>query len=384
MVSLSLYQLRIQTAALSTPIRFIPSIAKTSHINTGLAHILLSNQPNPHPNTNISSINHNKPTNVPPRFLISMDTGILSILLKLTPYRFTGLNILATVMFIWNLLLFLSFVVLGLLRLATFTTHVRHKMASTLDELCYNGAPAIAYFTLVAQVSLTCSQAWGHGFTILAYVLWWIGVAMAVCVCSGTMVMLSKRRITSDREISPVVFLPLISVMTAGTTGGIVVNYSSGISARLAVPVIVVSFLCLGYAFFLAQMIYSIYLHRLFTEGPAKGPMLASLVVTVGPLGQFATGLQLLGTAASGRDMFAGYAKGTFLTASAASSVAATCTLLALLVVGFAFLWITVVWYIFIEGLVKGETSFGMPWWSLIFPMGKSAICLGSAAVEWY
>lgn len=302
-----------------------------------------------------------------------MDTGIISIIMKLNPYRFHGLNVLATIMFVWNLILFTLLSVLGLARLGFFTTHVRTKMSSTLDELCYNGAPAIAYFTLVAHVSLTCSEAWGYGFTILAYVLWWSGVVWSVTMCSATVVMLSKRRITSDREISPVVFIPLIAVMTAGTTGGIMVNYSSGITPRLAVPVIIVSFLCLGYAFFLAQMLYSIYLHRLLTEGPAMGPLMASLVVTVGPLGQFATGIQLMGSAASGKNMFAGYAQGTFLTASAASSVSATCTLLALLVVGFAFLWITVAWYIFIEGLFKGETSFGMPWWSLIFPMGKFA-----------
>lgn len=212
-----------------------------------------------------------------------MDTGILSIILHLLPYQFRGLGILSTIMFTFNVGLFAIFSCIGLARLFLFTEHARNQAISMIEETSYLAAPCVAYLTLVGQVSLTCSTAWGHGWTIAAYVFWWIGMAWTVTLCSATVVILTKRSITDDRNIVPAIFLPLISVMTAGTTGGIVVNYSYHISARMAVPVIIVSYMCIGYALFLSIMFYSVYLHRLMTEGPPQFAKTPTMIITVCP-----------------------------------------------------------------------------------------------------
>jgi tellurite resistance protein TehA-like permease len=131
--------------------------------------------------------------------------------------------------------------------------------------------------------------------------------------------------------------------------------------------------MCIGYALFLAILYYAFLMHKLVAVGlppPAKIP---SLVITVGPVGQFATAIQVLSTAANTRGMFAAYNQGTWLKAQAASSVSATATLLALLALGFGFLWICVSWYIVVEAMVKRELPFSLTWWSLIFPMGRSS-----------
>lgn len=300
-----------------------------------------------------------------------MDTGILSIILNLLPYRFSGQGILSTIMFVFNLVVFSSFVLISIIRLSLYPRHAKFEAINTVEEISYMGAPTIAYLTLVAQVSLTCSTAWGHGWTIFAYVLWWIGLFWTVTTCSTQVILFTKRSITDDRSISPAIFLPLIGVMTQATTGGIVVNYSYNISARLAVPVIIVSFMCIGYALLLAILYYAIYMHRLIAVGTPKMPKLPSMIICVGPLGQAATAIQLLGTAAYTRGDFAGYGQGTFLTANAASTVSAVCTMLALLIVGFGFFWITIAWYIVVESLIKRELPFSITWWSMIFPMGK-------------
>jgi tellurite resistance protein TehA-like permease len=299
-----------------------------------------------------------------------MDTGIISIIMNILPWQFQGLGIISTIMFVFNLVLFVAFSVLALIRLFTFPKHVKSESLNTLEELSYQGAPAIAYLTLVAQVSLTCSTAWGFRLTILAYVLWWIGLVWTVVLCSASVIVLTKRSITNDRELSPAIFLPLISVMTLGTTGGIVVNYSVGMSARLAIPIIVVSYLCIGYAFFLALLYYAIYAHRLIAVGPPEMAKLPAMVITIGPLGQFATAIQVVSTAANTRGLFGSYNQGTWLTASAASSVSAASELLALMVVGFAFLWVTVAWYLVLEAAVTRKLPYSLTWWSLIFPMG--------------
>lgn len=170
--------------------------------------------------------------------------------------------------------------------------------------------------------------------------------------------------------------------MTQGTTGGLIVNYSVGITSAEAIPIIVVSYMLIGYAFCLAILYYAMYLHRLLAVGPPQEPKIPSLVILIGPCGQFATAIQLLGTAAYTRGHFAAYSQGTFLTATAASTVSTVSTILALLVVGFAFLWISVAWYLFFEGLVKRRISFGLTWWSLIFPMGMFILSLDSFFID--
>ena len=201
----------------------------------------------------------------------------------------------------------------------------------------------------------------------------WMGLVWTISTCSGVTIQLARRNVSDDRSLSPAIFLPLIAVMTQATTGGLIVNYSAGISSAEAIPIIIVSYMLIGYALCLAVLYYAMYLHRLLAVGPPQQPKIPSLVILVGPCGQFATAVQLLGTAAYTRGHFAAYNQGTFLTASAASSVSTVSTILALLVDGFAFLWITITWYLFVEALVKRRVSFGLTWWSLIFPMGTFA-----------
>jgi tellurite resistance protein TehA-like permease len=96
------------------------------------------------------------------------------------------------------------------------------------------GATIIAYFTTVAQVALACSVAWGYGFTVLAYVLWWIGMAWMIVQCSTPHISLSKERLTEDEHPHKAVFLPILGAMTAASIGGIICNNSVHLSARMA------------------------------------------------------------------------------------------------------------------------------------------------------
>jgi len=54
------------------------------------------------------------------------------------------------------------------------------------------------------------------------------------------------RHATSDRRLPTMVILPAVSVATVAVTGGGVVSLSYDVSPRLAVPVIIVSFMMVG------------------------------------------------------------------------------------------------------------------------------------------
>lgn len=265
-----------------------------------------------------------------------MDTGILSIIMHLLPWQFRGLGILSTIMFVLNLILVTAFSLLAITRLLTFPSHVKRETLNQFEEISYQGAPAISYLTLVAQVALICSTAWGFRLTILAYVLWWIRLVWTVTLCSASVIVLVKRSITDDRSLSPAVFLPLIAVITLGKTGGIVTRYSVGLSARLTIPINLTSYMAIGSAFSFSMLYYAIYIHRLLAVGPPMRAKLPSLCITVGPLGPFATAIQLLSTAVNSRVLFGSYNRGTWLTASSASSVSAASELIHCWLLGLA------------------------------------------------
>lgn len=300
-----------------------------------------------------------------------MDTGIISIILNLLPWHFRGQGVLSTILFVLNLTIFTLFALVSIFRFIKFRSHVLHQTFTQEEQLSYLGSIPTAYLTLVAQVALTCSTSWGHRFTVLAAVLWWIGAGWTITLTSFSVITLAKKQITEDRELSPAIFLPLISVMTLGTTAGVITRYSAGMTPSMAIPIIVVGYMAIGYAFFLSLLYYVYLTHKLLAVGLPPPAKLPSLVITVGPMGQFATAIQLLSTAANTRGLFGGYNRGVWLTASSAASTSAAATMIALLALGFGFMWITVSWYLVLEKAVKRELPFGLSWWSLIFPMGK-------------
>jgi tellurite resistance protein TehA-like permease len=182
-----------------------------------------------------------------------------------------------------------------------------------------------------------------------------------------TVIVLVKRNTLSARHITPSIFLPLISVMTLGTTGGIVCRYGVGMSARIAVPLFVMGYMAIGYAFGLSLVYYAFLAHKLMAVGVPEKSMIPTLVITVGSLGQLATTVQMLSTAASTGNSFAGYGEGLWLQGGAASSVAAVAVLVVLMAAGGAVLWIGVAWYVVLERLVRRDLPFGLTWWSWSF-----------------
>ena len=92
----------------------------------------------------------------------------------------------------------------------------------------------------------------------------------------------------------------------------------------------------------------------------------AADILTIGPFGQAAGGLQLLGLAAQ-KD-FGLYQRGTFLQSMAGSGVAATSTLIALMLLGFSFMLACIVFCYLFENIKNWK--FQLTWWTLIFPVG--------------
>ena len=119
-------------------------------------------------------------------FVICMNTGILGILMYLLPYQFNGLPVLSTIMYLVDLTLFVIVCVLTMLRWILYPRVAQRKTAASIDEISFLGAAPIAFLTLTALTALIVSNAYwgGHAWSLVAYVMWWFGMAWMLITCN--------------------------------------------------------------------------------------------------------------------------------------------------------------------------------------------------------
>jgi tellurite resistance protein TehA-like permease len=211
-----------------------------------------------------------------------MNTGLLGTLLHQFPYKFHGSAVLSTCFWIVNIVLFILFTIVQIIRHILFPKAALRQTCATMEELCFWGCVPIAFVTIIEQTALNGSttSSWGekaqHGFTIFAFVLWWVDVAIMLAVAYIAYYLIAKRQMAAKIPIPSFIFLPAVGTTTVGLAGGIIANYSHNASARLAVPVILVSF-----GWWLAVLIYPVFLGELWSKGlppPFKMPTLMMLV----------------------------------------------------------------------------------------------------------
>lgn len=215
-----------------------------------------------------------------------MNTGVLSIILHQIPDPYHGqwMDICSTILFVFNLIIFFTFILITILRIIIYPSATRQQSANA-EESAFWACLPIAAFTIVAQIALTVSTAnWngtGHAFMLLAYVLWWVVVVWTLATGGVVLVFLVKHPATKDEVLPTSVFIPGVSLATAAVVGSNIVSYGYGVSPQLAVPVIIVGYLILGFGANLALGLYSLFLNKLFATGwppPEKIPSLILLV----------------------------------------------------------------------------------------------------------
>jgi tellurite resistance protein TehA-like permease len=216
-----------------------------------------------------------------------MNTGLLGTLLHQFPYKFRGSDVLSTCFWVANVALFTLFTFIQIIRHILYPKAALRQTCATMDELCFWGCVPIALVTIIAQTALngSTSSSWGesaqHGFTILAFVLWWIDVAVMLTVAYTAYYLIAKRRMAAEIPIPSFIFLPAVGTTTVGLVGGTIANYAHNASARLAVPVILVSYLLEGFGWWLAVLLYPVFLGEIWSKGlppPFKMPTLMMLV----------------------------------------------------------------------------------------------------------
>ena len=115
-------------------------------------------------------------------FIITMSTGVVSILLHQLPYNGHWLRIISIVFFVLNLILFVLFTFISFLRYVCYPELILAVLGHPHQSLFIAAFP-VGLATLINMTVLVCAPAWGHGMATFAWVLWWIDGVLALATC---------------------------------------------------------------------------------------------------------------------------------------------------------------------------------------------------------
>ncbi|TIA03161.1 C4-dicarboxylate transporter/malic acid transport protein [Aureobasidium pullulans] len=283
-------------------------------------------------------------------FAVCISSGGIALVLNgPSPYRGYWLVVLATILFVMEIVLFFSFLAILLAKWILYPHVAVRRALSDPDELGTYAIPPIALMTIGALTITQVSEGpWGgHAFTLVGYVIWWIGVVWVFVTCVVVLTVLFYTGNQADRDMTPVLFMAPVGMATAASEAGLITIYGFDMSSRLAVPQIFVGYFASGVAMFMATLLYTVYFHRLLAAGWPAPPKRAGLFILIGPCGQLATAFQLLGESANTYMRFPQYKPsaiqppeyGTFWTQQTAQGVDGAGIFMALLLLGFDYLW---------------------------------------------
>lgn len=115
-------------------------------------------------------------------FMITMSTGIVSILLHQLPYNSHWLQIISVIFFVLNICLFVLLTFISCLRY-TLYPHIFPAVLRHPHQSLFLATFPVGLATLINMIALVCAPVWGHGMATFAWVLWWMDSLLALTTC---------------------------------------------------------------------------------------------------------------------------------------------------------------------------------------------------------
>lgn len=304
-------------------------------------------------------------------FLVPQGTGALAVALHQLAYQFTGLTIISQCAWVLTIIMLVGMLLVYAARVILHPGYVPKLLRTNIMETACLASISIAYTTIVQMTALNLVSTWGTQWGMVVYVLWWINLVMACSACVGIVYVFVGMEACGIDLVPVAIRLPPIAALTVAAGGGVICRYGE-LAPDLQVPVIVVSYLCVGSGVLLALMCDAAFLVRLFDQAWPKGRKIYSIMIACGPYGQASFAMQILGDVVK-RRAFAGSDTSKFISPGSEQIVAVCSTLIAILLWGYGTFWWSFACISIVHDslyntrdLLRWDQSLGA--WSLIFP----------------
>ncbi|KAH8668855.1 sulfite efflux pump SSU1 [Xylariales sp. PMI_506] len=296
----------------------------------------------------------------PSWFSINMGTGIVSILLHNLPYNGAWLYWISVGIFCLNVLLFLVFCVISILRYLLFpgiwSAMIKHPVQSL-----FLGTFPMGLATIVNMVVFVCVPAWGDQAAILAWVLWWIDAVFALATNLYLPFVIMYKHQSELSKMTAAWLLPVVSTIVAAASGGIVAEVLP--NDQHAIWTVTICYILWGCGLPLALFTMVIYFQRLALHALPPREVIVSVFLPLGPLGQGSFGIMQLGKVA-----LVLFERNQYIPlAPAAGQVFyAAGIMLALVMWGFGIVWL----FFALASISRSRFPFNIGWWGFTFPLG--------------
>lgn len=185
----------------------------------------------------------------PQWFLLCMGTGSLALNLQVLPYQFHGLGIISIVVFILDLMLWLTFITCFMMRCFSNSKATMELFEKEIEATDYLSTLSISASTLIEFMSIV-TRIWS-GWEIVSMVLFYVDVAFALVASILPYWLMIRFEHVKVDNLPPTVLYPATAILSTASLGSVVCYYTA-LSVRATLPVFVVSYILLGLGFFLA------------------------------------------------------------------------------------------------------------------------------------
>lgn len=295
-----------------------------------------------------------------------MATGGIANVLSTVPFRFRGLETIGTIVFLFNIVLYLVIWAMILTRFYLYPYTFRASFTHPTESL-FVPAVAVSFGTILINI-----VEYGFGKTGLwlnraVLVLFWFDAALAVFLSVLIYMILWSTQTFTIARMTPIWIFPAYPLLIIGPHAG-------NLSARIdnpshALTVIIGGFTIQGIGFLVSLTIYSALVYRLMTQKLPPEPLRPGMFVSVGP-----SAFTVSGTISMAANLHkAIIPKSTYMGAS--GELVAT---ILRIVANWMSLWLwgLALWFFFVSCsshwtvifIKSHKMPFAMTWFSFIFP----------------
>lgn len=196
-------------------------------------------------------------------FTTTMSTGGIGILLSQTPHRFDGLTTIGIIIFILNIVLFITFCTCIAIRFTLFPKALLASLAHPTESLFF---PTfwISFLNILSGISIYGIPNSGEWLVTVMRVLFWTYAACTFLVAVGQYFFLFTGRQLTLQSFTPAWILPIFPVMLCGTLASLL---GSSQPPEYALPILVAGLTFQGLGMLIATFFYGAYLGRLMSQG---------------------------------------------------------------------------------------------------------------------
>lgn len=296
-------------------------------------------------------------------FAATMGTGILSAVLTQLPVTIPGLFQLAEILWMLNIVLFLTFSALYVARWVMFFDEARRVFGHSTVSMFFGTIP-MGLATLINGLLTFGLPRWGNAVLPVAELLWWLDVAMSlVCGVVIPFLMFTRQEHRID-QMTAVWLLPLVACEVAAVSGGLLAPHLADSHSQFSV--LITSYVLWAMSVPVAFSVLTILLLRMALHKLPHESMAASSWLALGPISTGALGLIVLGADSP-----------LILSGNGLPGVGEIASGLGL--IGGVILWGVGVWWCLMAVLItarylRNGIPFNLGWWGFTFPLGVFAL----------